>query len=54
MLGDADVNVVKSCRNLRNLHATQAQQLNPYDLLDCEAVVLTAAGLERVKEVYAR
>ncbi len=54
VLGDADENVLKSCRNLRNLRTTQAQQLNPYDLLDCEAVLLTAAGLERVKEVYVR
>ncbi len=54
VLGEADENVVKSCRNLKNLRFTRAQQLNPYDLLDCEAVLLTAAGLERVKEVYAR
>lgn len=54
VLGDADPNVLKSCRNLRNLRTTQAQALNAYDLMDCEAVLLTAAALERVKEVYAR
>jgi large subunit ribosomal protein L4 len=54
VLGDADESVVKSCRNLKNLRATRAQSLNPYDLVDCEAVLLTAAGLERVKEVYAK
>jgi large subunit ribosomal protein L4 len=54
VLGDADPNVVKSCRNIKHLRTTQAQQLNPYDLMDCEAVVLTAAGLERVKEVHDR
>jgi large subunit ribosomal protein L4 len=54
VLGEADENVVKSCRNVRNLRATVAQSLNSYDLMDSEAVVLTAAGLERVKEVHAR
>ena len=49
----ADENVVKSTRNLRNLNTVLAHQLHPYVLLDCEAVVMTAAGLERVKEVFA-
>jgi large subunit ribosomal protein L4 len=54
VLGDADVNVVRSCRNLPNLRTTLAHTLNAYDLLDCDAVLMTAAGLERVKEVYVR
>jgi len=54
ILDQADPNVVKSCRNLRNLRTTLAHQLNPYELMDCEAVLLTASGLERVKEVFVR
>lgn len=54
VLGQADENVVKSCRNIRNLRTTLAQQLNPYDLLNCEAVVLTAGGLAKVKEVFVK
>jgi len=53
VLDRADENVVKSCRNLRNLRTTMAHQVNPYDLLDCEALLVTRAGLDRMKEVFA-
>jgi len=54
VLGEADINVVRSCRNIRNLSATLAHQLTPYELLRNEAVLITADGLERVKEVFVR
>jgi large subunit ribosomal protein L4 len=54
VIGDADPNVVRSCRNLAKLRTTLAHQLNPYDLLQSEAVLVTAAGLEVMKEVFAR
>jgi len=54
VLGSADDAVVKSCRNLRNLRTTLAHQINPYELLDCEAVLLTPEGLSRVQEVFVR
>jgi large subunit ribosomal protein L4 len=54
VLGDHDENVFKSCRNIRNLTATLAHQLNPYQLLNCDQVLMTAGGLERVKEVFVR
>lgn len=54
VLDEANPNVVKSCRNLKNLHTTLAHQLNPYDLLSTEAVILTAQGLAKVQEVFAR
>jgi hypothetical protein len=31
-----------------------AHQLNPYELLECESVMLTAGGLARVREVFAK
>ena len=49
-----DENVYRSCRNLRNLSTTLAHQLHPYELMRCEAVLLTAGALERVKEVFVR
>jgi len=54
VLGDANPNVIKSCRNLKNLHTTMAHQINPYDLMKCEAVLLTPEGLTRVQEVFVR
>src|SRR5436309_11991690 len=52
VLGEKDENVYRSCRNLRNLSTTLAHQLHPYDLLRCQAVLLTAGALERVKELF--
>ena len=46
--------VWKSVRNLRGVTTTLAHQLNPYDLLDCEQLLLTQDGLARVKEVFAK
>jgi len=54
VIGDADPNVVRSCRNLRNLHTTLAHQINPYELLQSEAVLVTAPGLAAMKEIFAR
>jgi len=54
VLDKADEAVVKSCRNLRNLRTTLAHQVNPYDLLHCEAVLVTQPGLERMKETFVR
>ena len=34
----------KSVRNLRDVTTTLAHQLNPYDLLDCEQLLLTQDG----------
>jgi large subunit ribosomal protein L4 len=54
VLETADENVVKSCRNIRNLHTMLAHQLNPYEVMDCDVLLITAGGLERVKEVFVR
>lgn len=54
VLAQADENVVRSCRNLPNLRTTLAHQVNPYDLMNCEMLLLTRDGLDRMKEVFAR
>lgn len=53
VLGQADENVIRSCRNLPNLRTTMAHQVNPYELLRCEMLLLTRDGLDRMKEVFA-
>jgi len=52
--GGHDENLWKSCRNMARLHATTAYQVHTYALLDCETVVFTKSGLERLTEVFAR
>ena len=54
VIDEADPNVVRSCRNLRNLNTTLAHQLNPYELVNSDALLVTASGLARIKEVFAR
>ena len=54
VLGTADENVVRSCRNLPRLKTTLAHQVNPYELMNCEMLLLTRDGLDRMKEVFAR
>ena len=46
--------VWKSVRNIDRLNTTLAHQLNPYDLLNAEVLILTADGLARVTEVFAK
>jgi len=54
VLDEPNANVLKSCRNLKNLRTTLAHQLNPYDLLETEAVMFTQPALAKVQEVFAR
>jgi len=54
VLGEADPNVVRSCRNLRNLKTTLASQINPYELLQSEALLVTAPALALMKEIFSR
>ncbi|MBI1799486.1 MAG: 50S ribosomal protein L4 [Candidatus Eisenbacteria bacterium] len=54
VIDQADENLLKSCRNLHNLRLVPAHQLNPYQLLDAEQVLMTADGLKRVQEVFIR
>jgi len=54
VVDQADANLKRSCRNLPRLRTCLAHQLNPYDLLHAEALVLTQAGLDRMREVYAK
>jgi large subunit ribosomal protein L4 len=50
----ADANLLKSCRNLRNLSMTLAHQVNAYELLKSDALLVTADGLARMKEVFVK
>jgi len=54
VFGELDANTLKSCRNIRNLSTSAAHQINPYELLKCDALLLTKSGLERVKEVFVK
>ncbi len=54
LLGEAkDGNLNKSCRNIANLTYKPAQVVNPYDLLNCEYLLLGKSSLKRLEEVFS-
>lgn len=48
-----DSNVYLSARNLENLKLIAADQLNVYDLLHADKIVITTSALEKIQEVYS-
>ena len=48
-----DENLYKSCRNIKDLVVKRACLVNPYDLLNCDYLVLTQKALESLTEVFA-
>jgi large subunit ribosomal protein L4 len=45
-------NVYFSARNVENLKMLSANQLNVYDMLNADKIIITASALEQVQEVY--
>ena len=53
VLNDYDTNVVMSARNIANVKTSQINELNVYDVLKYNTVVLTKAAVASIEEVYA-
>ncbi len=53
ILPERTENIQLSARNVANLKLISAIQLNVYDLLNADKVVVTAAALEKIQEVYS-
>ena len=53
LAGKKNENVYLSARNVENLKLLIADQLNVYDLLHADKVVVTASALEKIQEVYS-
>lgn len=52
ILDDQPENVVLSLRNIERVKLISAKNLNIYDLLNADRLVVTAAALEKIQEVY--
>jgi large subunit ribosomal protein L4 len=48
-----DENISKSCRNIENLVFKRAMLVNPYDLSNCDFLVMTQKALESLTEAFA-
>ncbi|WP_353931635.1 50S ribosomal protein L4 [Okeanomitos corallinicola TIOX110] len=53
ILSEVAENVSLSARNIENVKLIAADQLNVYDLLHADKVVVTPAALEKIQEVYS-
>ncbi|MCL2150615.1 MAG: 50S ribosomal protein L4, partial [Coriobacteriia bacterium] len=51
IVGDDDVNAFLSFRNLQQVRILPASEINTYDFIDNQRLVLTKAALDRVEEV---
>jgi large subunit ribosomal protein L4 len=52
VMDDYDINVSKSARNIRNLDFIVGRELNAYQVLWADKIVMTSSALEQVKEVF--
>ena len=53
ILSERSENVYLSARNVENIKLIAADQLNIYDLLHADKIVITAPALEKLQEVYS-
>ncbi len=51
--GESDSRVVKSARNIPGVKTLPAYQLNVYDILNCENLILTREAVNKAEEVFA-
>jgi large subunit ribosomal protein L4 len=52
IVSERDQNVYLSARNVESLKLLSADQLNVFDLLHADKIIVTASALEKIQEVY--
>jgi len=52
--GEADVNVVKSCRNMDKIKTTPAALLNVADLLSHRMLIMTVDAVDKIEQLWAK
>ena len=53
VLNDMDVNVIKSADNVPTVKTAQTNELNVFDVLKYDTVVVTKDAVKTIEEVYA-
>lgn len=54
ILPDVDKNLVLSSRNLKNSKVTTVNNLNAYDLLDCDQLLISENSLEKIENILSK
>ena len=53
VLPEVDKMVVKSCGNIEGVNTALYNTINVYDILNCDTLVVDAAAVKKIEEVYA-
>jgi len=53
VMNDNDINVIKSARNIPNIQTIFIDNLNVYDILNSDTLIITKEGIRKVEEVFA-
>ena len=53
VLPEMDKNVILSARNIKGVKTAQVNELNVYDLLNADKLILCKDAIEKIEEVYA-
>ena len=53
VLNDMDVNVIASAKNIPTIKTAQTNEVNVFDVLKYDTVVVTKAAVQKIEEVYA-
>lgn len=53
VLPEVDTNVIKSARNIEKVKTAQVNELNVYDMLNADKLVISKDALSKIEEVYA-
>ena len=51
--GDLDHSLVLSSRNLQKATVTRAEDLNTYDILNAQTLIISEGAVEKIKETFA-
>ena len=53
VLPEVDEKVIKSARNIPGVKTAQVNELNVYDILNADKLIIAEGALTKIEEVYA-
>lgn len=54
VLPEVDAKVISSLKNIEGVKVSQYNEINVYDILNCNTLVAAKAAVEKIEEVYAK
>lgn len=54
VLAENDATAIASLRNIEGVKVSQYNEINVYDILNCDSLIAAKAAVEKIEEVYAK